>query len=101
MNEQPDAAAECPRWRPADGVIWQASGDSVFVLPTAVRDPRPLRLDGGGAVIWEAIAGNAPSTEDELVAEISHHTGEPTTELRPVVTAFLSQLRSASLVAAA
>lgn len=88
-----------PRWRPAPAVVWQRGSDATFALDIDRRDPRPFRIDGGGALIWQLLA-EAPSTVDELVAVIAERTGEPAATLAPAVAGYVEELHAAALVVA-
>lgn len=88
-----------PRWRPAPGVVWQRGADATFALDTEQRDPRPLRIEGGGELIWQRLV-ESPASAEELVAAIAEQTGEPAAVIAPAVEKYLEKLRSAALVVA-
>ena len=82
-------------WERAPGALWRRSGDRRILMGTSTEDV--LVVEGAGVPIWDAL--EQPASEDDLVAELSDCFGVRAEEVRGEVASFLTELRSAGLVA--
>ncbi len=83
-------------WERVPEVVWRRSGGRRLVMGPDTEEV--VVIEGSGQVIWDLL--DQPIGEDELARELSAGFGIPTSELRPDIVAFLTELRSAGLVAA-
>ncbi len=82
-------------WERAPEALWRRSGDRRILMGPSTEDV--LVVEGTGVPIWDAL--EQPASEEDLVAELSESFGVQAEEVRGEVESFLTELRSAGLVA--
>ena len=82
-------------WERAPEVLWRRSGDRRILMGPSTEDV--LVVEGTGVPIWDAL--EQPASEEDLVTELSDRFGVRAEDVRGEVASFLTELRSAGLVA--
>lgn len=84
-------------WGMAKGIVTVAEEQVCYVLRLGERDPRPLQLVGGAALIWTVLRSGPTSTR-QLLEELSEAVGIEKDALRGDVEEVLGDLELRGLV---
>lgn len=68
-------------------VVWRTTLSGVLFRPIGLADIRPVLLDGGGSLLWNALAN--PTSVEALCERLAEATGSDpaviSTDVRPVL----------------